>query len=162
MEVHRDFKELLELFNAHGVEYLIVGGVALALHGAPRYTADMDLYVRPAEENARKALAALEAFGFGNIGIELDDFRMPGRVVQLGLPPVRIDLTTSIDGVSWEEAYRGRVSGSYGDVPVSFIGRQEFLANKTATGRTKDLADMEALTEKGLSRPQNRKKGRRS
>ena len=145
MEVQSDFRELLELFNANEVEYLIVGGYALAYHGAPRYTGDIDILVHSTSENARRILIALEAFGFGDLGLTEADFQASGRVVQLGVPPVRIDLITSIDGVSWDDAFQGKATGTYGDVPVHFIGRREFLDNKRAVGRQKDLADIEAL-----------------
>ncbi len=145
MEVQSDFKELLELFNAHEVEYLIVGGYALAYHGAPRYTGDIDLFVHPSPDNSKRILSALEAFGFGNLGLTEADFQVSGRVVQLGVPPVRIYIITSLDGVTWDAAVRGKIAGKYGDVPVHFIGRREFLVNKRAVGRQKDLADIEAL-----------------
>jgi hypothetical protein len=147
MEVQPDFRDLLALFNAHEVAYLIVGGYALAFHGAPRFTGDIDLYVRCDHENARRVTAALSDFGFGSVGISVEDFERHDRVVQLGVPPVRIDLITSLTGVSWEQAEAGKVAGTYGDVPVFYIGRREFTANKRATGRRKDLADLEALGE---------------
>jgi hypothetical protein len=147
MEVQPDFRELLALLNAHSVECMIVGGYALAFHGAPRYTGDMDLYVRPTPENARRILAALDAFGFGSLGLSAKDFSSQDRVVELGVPPVRVDLITSLSGVTWEQCWAGRQGGLYGDVPVSFIGRVQFIANKRAVGRTKDLADLEALGE---------------
>jgi hypothetical protein len=147
MNVESDFRELLELFNAHEVEFVIVGGYALAFHGSPRYTGDLDLFVKPDHENAERVVAALRAFGFGTQGLSAEDFEAPDRVVQLGVPPVRVDIVTSISGVSWEDAWRGRVAGEYGGVPVCFIGRGEFVANKKAIGRRKDLADLEALGE---------------
>ena len=147
MEVQPDFRELLALLNAHDVEYVVVGGYALAFHGAPRYTGDLDLYVRPDPENARRILSALEAFGFGSLDLNPGDFSIQDRVVQLGVPPVRVDLITSLSGVSWEECWEGRQPGAYGDVPVAFIGREQFIVNKRAVGRTKDLADLEALGE---------------
>ena len=148
MEAQADFKELCELFNSHKVEYLIVGGHALAFHGAPRFTGDIDLLVRPTEANARRIIDALKAFGFEGTGLEVADFVTPGRIIQAGVPPVRVDIITSITGVSWEQADGGKVAGDYGGVPVSFIGRREFLANKAAAGRKKDLADIEALNRK--------------
>jgi hypothetical protein len=143
MEVQQDFKELLELFNGHKVEYMIVGAYALAYHGAPRFTGDIDLFVRPSPENAQKVLSALVDFGFPNLTI--DDFQNPDAVVQLGVPPVRIDILTSITGVSWDEADKGKKGGLYGDVPVYFLGREHYMANKRAIGRKKDMADLEAL-----------------
>ncbi len=147
MEVQRDFKELLESFNRNGVEYLIVGGYALAFHGAPRFTGDIDLYVRPGAANASRIMAALVEFGFGATGLSEADFAEPGKIVQLGFPPVRIDLITSIAGVDWDRAWAGRAPGDYGGAPVAFIGRREFVENKRATARAKDLADLEALGE---------------
>ncbi len=147
MELQPDFKELLQLFNKHKVDYLIVGGYALAQHGAPRYTGDLDLFVRPASDNAKKIMAALNEFGFGGLELSTSDFEQPGKIVQLGVPPVRVDLITSITGVSWQQAVEGKVLGSYGDVPVGFIGKQQFLTNKRAVGRKKDQADLESLGE---------------
>jgi hypothetical protein len=145
MEIRTDFKELLELFNKHKVEYLIVGGYALAFHGAPRVTGDMDLFVRPTDDNAERILAALNEFGFGSLDLSNKDFTTPGMVVQLGVPPVRIDIITRVSGVSWQQADAGKVSGSYADVPVFFISREDFIANRKVTGRLKDAADIEAL-----------------
>jgi hypothetical protein len=147
MEVQPDFRELLELFNAHRVDYLIVGGYALAFHGAPRFTGDLDIFVKPDSENAQKILESLADFGFGSLGLTLDDFIHPEKVVQLGIPPVRLDLITSLTGVNWLEAFAGKKAGLYGDVPVYFIGRKQFIANKRALGRKRDLADLEALGE---------------
>lgn len=147
MEIQQDFKELLELFNAHKVDYMIVGAFALAFHGAPRYTGDLDILVRADQLNAKRILDALNEFGFGKIGLEEKDFSNLDYIVQLGVSPVRIDLITSITGVSWQEARHGRQEGIYGEVPVYYIGKQEFIANKKALGRKRDLADIEALGE---------------
>lgn len=147
MEIQEDFRDLLELFNAHKVEYLVVGAYALAYHGAPRYTGDIDIYVKPDAVNAQRIIAALHEFGFGSVGLTAADFQSPDNVIQLGVPPVRVDIITSITGVSWEEAFSGRVEGKYGDTPVHYIGREQFILNKRALGRKKDLADLEALGE---------------
>jgi hypothetical protein len=147
MEVQKDFKELLELFNAHKVQYLIVGGYALAYHGAPRYTGDIDVFIKPDRENARQILKALDEFGFGSVGLREEDLNNPDKIVQLGYPPVRIDIITSISGLSWDEAFEKHEKGKYGDVPVSYIGRDQYILNKRASGRKKDLADLEALGE---------------
>ncbi len=148
MEVQSDFKELLELFNSHKVDYLVAGGFALAYHGAPRYTGDIDLYVKPDIENANRIINALEDFGFGSLELSKEDFIKTGQIIQLGMPPGRIDIITSISGVNWEEAKAGEVTGTCGGVSVNFLGREQFVKNKKATGRKKDLADLEALGEK--------------
>jgi len=145
MEVQQDFRDLLVLFNAHKVDYIIVGAHALAYHGVPRYTGDMDILVCPDPENAQRILKALVEFGFGSVGLAAEDFTVPDKVVQLGVAPVRIDIVTSITGVSWEKAVAGRVQGKYGDVLAPFIGKKEFILNKRALGRKKDQADLEAL-----------------
>ncbi|MBI3597212.1 MAG: hypothetical protein HY203_08685 [Nitrospirae bacterium] len=147
MEVQQDFRELLALFNAHDVSYIIVGAYALAYHGAPRYTGDMDILVRADSQNAQHVLRALSQFGLGSLDLTVEDFTVPDKVVQLGVAPVRIDIVTSITGVTWEEAAAGQVKGKFGDVPVHYLGRKEFIRNKRTLGRKKDLADIEALGE---------------
>ena len=147
MEVQKDFKELLELLNEYKVEFILVGAYALAFHGAPRYTGDLDIYIKPDIDNSKKVMNALVKFGFGSVGINEEDLQKPDRVIQLGFPPVRIDLVTSISGVSWDHANSDKVSGTFGDVPVCYIGKESFIANKKATGRKKDIADIEALGE---------------
>ena len=125
MEIQEDFKEFFALLNAHKVEFIIVGGYALAFHGVPRYTGDIDVYINPGPLNAERIMKALEDFGFSSLGLSIEDFRKEDHVIQLGVPPIRIDIITSISGVSWEQAE------SY----------------KRATGRAKDIADIEALGE---------------
>jgi len=147
MEVQTDFKDLLKLFNAHNVKYIIVGGYALAFHGAPRYTGDIDIYVKSEAKNAKKIIKALDEFGFGSAGLTCEDLENPDNVIQLGVPPVRVDIITSISGVTWEDAFSGCVDGKYGDVPVKYIGLNEFIINKRSTGRKKDISDLEALGE---------------
>ena len=147
MEVQQDFRDLLALFNAHKVDYIIVGAHALAYHGAPRYTGDMDILVRPDPENARRIISALNEFGFGSLGVTVDDLTLPDKVVQLGITPVRVDIITSITGVSWEDALAGRVAGTYGSLKIYYIGKKEFILNKRAIGRKKDLSDLEAMGE---------------
>ena len=145
MEIQQDFRDLLELFNLNKVEYIIVGGYALAFHGAPRYTGDIDIYVKPDAGNAKQIMTALDKFGFGSVGLSAADFEKPGQIIQLGVPPVRVDIVTSIGGVTWDEAFAGRDAGSYGDIKVSYISRDHFIENKRSIGRKKDLADIEAL-----------------
>jgi hypothetical protein len=147
MEIQKDFKELLELFNAHKVEYIVVGGYALAFHGAPRFTGDIDLLVRPVAENARRVLASLRDFGFGSLNLSELDFTRIENVIQLGVSPVRIDILTSLSGVDWEKSQANKVAGDYGGTPVYFLGKKEFILNKKSLGRKKDLADIEAIGE---------------
>ncbi len=148
MAAQRDFEELLELLNSKRIKYLIVGGYALAFHGAPRYTGDIDIFVKPDSQNASLIISALKKFGLGSLEIKKSDFEKPGFVIQLGFPPVRIDLITSLTGVSWKESFSNKVRGKYGNVPVNYIGREQLIKNKKALGRTKDLADIEALGQK--------------
>jgi hypothetical protein len=147
MEIQQDFRELLALFNAHKVDYIIIGAYALAYHGAPRYTGDLDVLVRPDLENARRIIRALDEFGFGSLGLTAEDFVSPDKVVQLGVAPVRVDIVTSITGVSWADAAAGRMEGNYGDLSVHYLGRRELVRNKQALKRKKDMADLEALGE---------------
>lgn len=147
MEMRPDYKELFELLNAHEVEYVIVGAVALGFYGIPRYTGDVDVFISRTPTNAERIMAALTDFGFGNIGLTTADFEAKDNVVQLGVPPVRIDIMTSIEGVGWAEASASKTSGDYGGVAVWVIGRDMLIKNKKALGRLKDLADVEALEE---------------
>jgi hypothetical protein len=147
MELQADFAELLELFNSRNVEYVIVGGYALAYHGAPRFTGDLDILIKPELQNAERIVAALGAFGFGSLSIDAAELIKPDQVIQLGMPPVRIDLLTSLTGASWDDIWSERIRGTYGDTPTSYIGRKQLIANKRATGRPRDLADLERLGE---------------
>jgi hypothetical protein len=149
MEVQKDFREFLALLNAHSVDFIIVGGYALAYHGVPRYTGDIDVFVKPERKNAKRIINALAEFGFGSLELSVEDFQKKDSVVQLGLPPVRIDIITSISGVTWEQAEASKVPGAYGDVSVCYIGKDQYIVNKRATGRAKDIADIEALGEDG-------------
>ena len=147
MEAQKDFKELLELFNRHKVEYAIVDAYALAFHGCPRYTGDLDVLVKPDSSNAKKIIEAIKEFGFESLGLTVEDFSSQKRVIQLGVPPVRIDILTSLTGITWEQVSSNRVKGEYGDIPVYFIGKNELIENKKSLGRHKDLADIESITE---------------
>ncbi|MDZ7592031.1 MAG: hypothetical protein U5L05_15420 [Rubrivivax sp.] len=142
--LNRDFKEFAELLNASGVEYLVVGGYALAAHGHPRYTGDIDFWLSPTPENIDRLLAALKAFGFGSLGLTRADFT-DDSVIQLGVAPGRIDLLTRIDGVEFDACWGRRETMEVDGLPLNFIGLEDFKANKRAVGRFKDLADLEAL-----------------
>jgi hypothetical protein len=123
MPLNKDWREFLELLNSNEVEYLVAGAFALAFHGYVRYTADLDLLVRPTDENANRLLRALSQFGFGKTGIEAADLRSPGMVVQLGVQPNRIDLLTAISGVGFEEAWAARSDAERDGVATHFMGR---------------------------------------
>lgn len=134
-QLQSDLSEFVRLLNSHGVEYVVVGGHAVAFHGHPRFTGDIDFFVRATPENAKRVLDVLVAFGFGSIPVTVDDLTNPDRVVQLGRPPNRIDLLTSISGVTFDEAWSSRVRGALGTDEVDFIGRETLLRNKAASGR---------------------------
>lgn len=147
MTLSRDFKEFIASLNANGVRYLVVGGYAVAFHGHPRYTKDLDVWIEVSAENARRALQALEAFGFGGLEITPDDLTKPDQIIQLGYPPQRIDLLTSADGVSFAECHAARVEAELDGVRVCFIDLEHLKRNKRASGRHQDLADVENLEE---------------
>jgi len=145
MRVEKDFKEFIESLNDHEVHYLIVGGYAFSFHAEPRFTKDLDVFVAGTVENASRLMKALENFGFGGIGLKKEDFMAPGRVVQLGNAPLRIDIVTSIDGVDFGHAWGNRVAGTYGGISANFISRADLIKNKLAVGRKQDIADVEKL-----------------
>jgi Nucleotidyl transferase of unknown function (DUF2204) len=145
MLTNRDFKDLLSTFNAHGVEYLVVGAHALAAHGHVRATKDLDVWVRPVPENAPRVIAALNAFGAPTHTLTEADFSTPGITFQIGVEPVRIDVITAVDGITFEPAWEHRVSADYGGEPVSVLSREDLIRNKLASARPQDLADVAAL-----------------
>ena len=145
MELHKDFREFIASFISQRVEFLLVGGYALAFYGAPRFTEDLDFLVRISPENAAKIESALAEFGFHSVGITKADFLDPEQVIQLGRAPHRIDLLTSISGVSWEEAWASRERVTLGGHDLWAIGRESLIHNKRASGRLQDLADVARL-----------------
>lgn len=145
MEISKDFEEFFGLLNKHEVRYLVVGGYAVAIHGRPRFTNDIDIFLDANEPNAWNVMAALQEFGFGHVGIALDDLVKPNQVIQLGYPPFRIDLLTSISGVTFAAAWPRKVSAKYGDQIVYFIGKEDLVSNKKNAGRKRDLEDLDDL-----------------
>jgi hypothetical protein len=143
--MNQDFVDLLRAFAAHDVRFLIVGAYALAVHGRPRATGDLDLWVDATPENARRVMAALAAFGAPMDQVSEADFSRPGIVYQIGVAPGRIDILTQLTGLTFEEAWPGRVRHPVGDVHADVIGREAFLRNKRATGRLRDLGDIEGM-----------------
>jgi len=142
MDLHPDFNELLESFNSRSVEYVVVGGYAVAHHGAPRFTGDLDLLIRATEENASRVLEALGAFG--SLDITVEDLTTPGRVIQLGTSPWRVDLLTRLAGTGWDDVWSHSVEGHF-DGPARVIGLEQLKANKRALGRPRDLDDLARL-----------------
>jgi hypothetical protein len=143
----KDFREFAELLNSNSVEYLVVGGYALAAHGRPRFTGDLDFWVGTDPANAGRLLEALAQFGFGSLGIALTDLTTPEQVIQLGFPPRRIDLLTSIDGVEFASSFKKRMDVTMDGVALHFISLDDFKTNKRASGRLQDRADLESLGE---------------
>lgn len=143
-----DFIDFIELLNLHKVEYMVVGAHALAFYGRPRHTGDLDIWIKPSVENAEKMVIVLKDFGFDSLGLEKEDFLKENYVTQLGYPPLRIDILNSISGVDFDDAYKGKIIGQYEDLDISFINISDFIANKLATGRAKDLGDIDALNKK--------------
>lgn len=145
MELSPDFQEFLRAFVAHDVQFLIVGGYALAAHGHPRYTKDLDVWVWTDHANAERVVAALEDFGFGGLDLTTADFEDPDMVVQLGREPQRIDILTFASGLEFEAAYRRRVIVEVGGLAVPFISVADLRTNKLASGRLRDQADVAEL-----------------
>jgi hypothetical protein len=145
MILAQDFREFIQSLNDNHVRYLIVGGYAVAFHGHPRYTKDLDVWLWVDEQNAEKMVKALEQFGFASLGLTADDFLEPGTIIQLGYPPNRIDLITKLVGVDFETCYVNRVEEQLDDVILPFIDLDNLKKNKKASGRLQDLADLENL-----------------
>lgn len=143
--MNQDFVDLLRAFVAHDVRFLVVGAYALALHGRPRATGDLGVWIDATPDNAPRIMQALAAFGAPMADIAENDLSRPGIVYQLGVPPGRIDILTQLTGLTFDEAWPDRVRHAFGEVPVDFIGRDAFVRNKRATGRPKDLGDIEGL-----------------
>jgi len=140
-----DFKEFLRLLNAYQVEYLLVGGYAVGYHGYPRATADLDIWVRIHPENAEKLVRVLQEFGFNVPALSADLFLKENQIVRLGVPPLRIELHTSLSGVNFETCYAARVVDELDGIPVNLINLKDLKLNKQASGRYRDLDDLEHL-----------------
>lgn len=145
MVLNPDFIEFLQLLNDNQVRYLVTGGYAVAFHGYPRYTKDLDIWVELSRDNAQKLIVALDEFGFASLGLAEQDFLEPKTVVQLGYPPNRIDLLTTVTGVDFGACYESRVVIRVDDVEVNFIDLDNLRENKRAVGRPQDLADLDNL-----------------
>lgn len=140
-----EFKEFLRLLNSVGVEYLVVGGYAVAFHGHPRSTGDLDIWIATSAENVARVRRALTEFGFSQQLVTSAPLDIEGNVIRMGRPPLRIELLTSVSGVAFDACYRRRETQVVDEIEVTFISRTDLLANKRAAGRAQDLADLEAL-----------------
>lgn len=156
MDLPRDWNEFFRLLSSHRVRFLVVGAHALAANGRPRATADLDILVEPTRKNAQAVTAALSDFGFRALAAEVEAFATPDRMATLGQPPLRIDVMTSISGVSFAEAWRTRMAGKMGRHRVFFLGREALIRNKRASGRPKDLLDIALLEEGDVATPRRR------
>ena len=145
MVLNKDFKEFIKLLNQNNVKYLVVGGYALAFHGHPRYTKDLDIWVLANNKNSLNIINSLDQFGFTTLGLSTKDFIQQGQVIQLGYPPTRIDILTSASGVSFNECFDSKIVIQIEDINVNFINIENLIKNKQATGRLQDLADIEKL-----------------
>ena len=145
IEFPQDFKEFLKLLNSKGIEYLIIGGYAVGFHGFPRATGDMDVWIAANEKNAMKMVGALKQFGFDLPDLNKEIFLTEKKIIRMGIPPMRLEILTFIDGVRFEECYKNRVIAYFADFTVNFISKKDLLQNKLASGRPQDLADVNKL-----------------
>ncbi len=141
----KDFKKFIELLNENSVSYLVVGGYAVAFHGHPRYTKDLDVWIELSPDNADKILKALKEFGFGSLDLKSDDFLESGQIIQLGYPPNRIDILTTLTDLKFEDCYKAKIAVEIQGLHINFIDIENLKKNKRATGRPQDLADAENL-----------------
>jgi len=145
MVLNQDFREFIQLLNKNKVRYLVIGGYAVAFHGHPRYTKDIDFWIGPYETNTKKLIKALNEFGFGSLGLRAEDFQEPNTIVQLGYPPNRIDLITSPKDIDFNVCWENRIKIEVKGTTINFIDLENLKKNKRATGRFQDLADLENL-----------------
>lgn len=161
MTLAKDFEDFVKLLNRHEVDYMVVGGYALALHGKPRHTGDLDIWINISEKNAARMLRVLKSFGMSSLGFKKEDFLKPGYITQIGYPPLRIDILNSIDGVEFSGAVKHmkRIQIEK-DFPINYIGLNDFIRNKQASGRMQDLADIQEIKKlQDTEKPPKKKRG---
>ena len=146
MATNPDFRDLFAALSAQGVDFLVVGGHAVMLYTEPRYTKDLDVWVRPTGENAERVFRALADFGAPLENVNVEDFAAPGTIFQIGVAPNRVDILTSLEGIEFEHAWTGRTKSTYGGVPIGVLSAEDLIANKRAVARPQDLLDVDALT----------------
>lgn len=144
---NQDFKEFVRLLTENQVEYLVVGGYAVTVHGYPRYTGDLDVWINPTKTNAQNVLSCINDFGFSSYGLTENDFIKEDGMVQIGYPPIRIDIINNIDGVVFEECYKNKTIIEIENFPVNFISLIDLIKNKKTTARPRDIDDIENLTK---------------
>lgn len=152
MNLFEDFRDFVSLLNEYGVDYMVVGGYALAMHGQPRYTGDLDIWIDISENNATLMEAVIKDFGMGSLGLVANDFLKPGYITQIGHPPLRIDILNDIDGLTFAEAKENRQVLDVDGLDVFYIGLHDFIKNKQASGRKQDLADIKEIKRKSKNR----------
>jgi hypothetical protein len=145
IEFPKDFKEFLKLLTSKEIEYLIIGGYAVGFHGYPRATGDMDVWIAANEKNALKMVEALRQFGFDLPDLKKEIFLTEKKVIRMGIPPMRLEILTSIDGVRFEECFQNRIIADFGDFTANFISKKDLLINKRSSGRPQDMVDFEKL-----------------
>lgn len=144
-----DFEDFIKLLNTLSVNYMVVGGYALAFHGKPRNTGDLDIWIEISESNAKKLLQVLDDFGFGDLNFKKEDFTKPGYLTQIGYPPLRIDILNNIDGVEFKDAFPNSKLLKTENLEIRFIGLKDFIQNKSASGRPQDLVDIQEIKKRG-------------
>ncbi|HEY5327089.1 MAG TPA: nucleotidyltransferase [Mucilaginibacter sp.] len=147
MTLDKDFEDFVVLLNKHKVTYMVIGGYALAFHGKPRHTGDLDIWIDLSDDNGQKMISVINDFGMASLGLKKVDFLQKGGITQIGYPPLRIDILNEIDGVNFNEAYLNKLIIDVDGLPVSYIGLNDLIQNKQASGRKKDISDVSALNK---------------
>lgn len=145
MTLAKDFEDFVKLLNQHHVAYMIVGGYALAFHGKPRHTGDLDIWIQNSDDNSDKLVNVIKEFGLGSLGLTKADFLQEGYVTQIGYPPLRIDILNSIDGVIFDDAFQNKLLINIDGLDINYIGLRDFIDNKIASGRSQDIVDLKEI-----------------
>ncbi len=156
--VEKDYEELFGCLNKHKVKFCIVGAYAVAFHAVPRFTKDLDIFIEASEENAKRVIRALNEFGFSSLRLSVQDFSKPGKTIQLGYEPLRVDLLTEIDGRTFHQVWKNRKKGFYGKTKICFIGLSDLIRNKQVSKRKQDAADIETLQNLAIVKKKGKKK----
>ncbi|MEO7922437.1 MAG: nucleotidyltransferase [Chitinophagaceae bacterium] len=157
MTLEKDFADFVELLNKHDVDYMVVGGYALAFHGEPRTTGDMDIWIDCTAGNATRMMKVIKDFGMSSLGFKPGDFLEPGIITQIGYPPLRIDILNEIDGVTFQEAVKNKQYFQEGKMHIPFIGREDFIKNKETVGRKKDIEDVKRIKPRLIGKRKTRR-----